>query len=90
MRERHQDWEALLEKALAEECSAPASLLELVRQEKRSSCPFLQTVHTQGGASAVCLSTALCAPATALCINADLINVTLLNVKTAEVVTVKL
>uniref|UniRef100_A0A3B4GBI4 Scm like with four mbt domains 1 n=1 Tax=Pundamilia nyererei TaxID=303518 RepID=A0A3B4GBI4_9CICH len=29
VREKHQDWEALLEKALAEECSAPASLLEL-------------------------------------------------------------
>ncbi|XP_061583864.1 scm-like with four MBT domains protein 1 isoform X2 [Cololabis saira] len=27
--EKHQDWEALLEKVLAEECSAPASLLEL-------------------------------------------------------------
>ena len=33
MREKHQDWEALLERALAEECSAPASLLELVRNE---------------------------------------------------------
>ncbi|XP_068449663.1 scm-like with four MBT domains protein 1 isoform X1 [Clinocottus analis] len=29
VREKHQDWEALLEKALAEECSAPANLLEL-------------------------------------------------------------
>ncbi|XP_061146220.1 scm-like with four MBT domains protein 1 isoform X1 [Syngnathus typhle] len=29
VRERHQDWEALLEKVLAEECSAPANLLEL-------------------------------------------------------------
>lgn len=33
MREKHQDWEALLERALAEECSAPANLLELVRNE---------------------------------------------------------
>lgn len=31
VREKHHDWEALLEKALAEECSAPANLLELVR-----------------------------------------------------------
>ncbi|CAG02030.1 unnamed protein product, partial [Tetraodon nigroviridis] len=30
VREKHQDWEALLERALAEECSAPANLLELV------------------------------------------------------------
>ncbi|TMS19772.1 Scm-like with four MBT domains protein 2 [Larimichthys crocea] len=29
VREKHQEWEALLEKALAEECSAPANLLEL-------------------------------------------------------------
>ncbi|XP_040058631.1 scm-like with four MBT domains protein 1 isoform X2 [Gasterosteus aculeatus] len=29
VREKHQDWEALLERALAEECSAPANLLEL-------------------------------------------------------------
>uniref|UniRef100_A0A3B4XE70 Scm like with four mbt domains 1 n=1 Tax=Seriola lalandi dorsalis TaxID=1841481 RepID=A0A3B4XE70_SERLL len=29
VREKHQDWEALLEKALAEECSVPANLLEL-------------------------------------------------------------
>uniref|UniRef100_UPI0037E9299D scm-like with four MBT domains protein 1 n=1 Tax=Semicossyphus pulcher TaxID=241346 RepID=UPI0037E9299D len=29
VREKHQDWEAVLEKALAEECSAPANLLEL-------------------------------------------------------------
>uniref|UniRef100_A0A671MAW8 Scm-like with four MBT domains protein 1 n=1 Tax=Sinocyclocheilus anshuiensis TaxID=1608454 RepID=A0A671MAW8_9TELE len=28
VREKHQDWEALLEKALAESCSVPASLLE--------------------------------------------------------------
>lgn len=32
MREKHPDWEALLESALLEECSAPANLLELVRQ----------------------------------------------------------
>lgn len=37
MREKHQDWEALLESALAEECSAPANLLELVRQENRAA-----------------------------------------------------
>lgn len=37
VREKHQDWEALLEKALAEECSAPASLLELVRQGKEAA-----------------------------------------------------
>uniref|UniRef100_A0A674NRL0 Scm like with four mbt domains 1 n=1 Tax=Takifugu rubripes TaxID=31033 RepID=A0A674NRL0_TAKRU len=29
VREKHQDWEALLERALAEECSVPANLLEL-------------------------------------------------------------
>ncbi|XP_043978691.1 scm-like with four MBT domains protein 1 isoform X2 [Gambusia affinis] len=29
VREKHPEWEALLEKALAEECSAPASLLEM-------------------------------------------------------------
>uniref|UniRef100_A0A3Q3VSQ1 SLED domain-containing protein n=1 Tax=Mola mola TaxID=94237 RepID=A0A3Q3VSQ1_MOLML len=29
VREKHQEWEALLDKALAEECSAPANLLEL-------------------------------------------------------------
>uniref|UniRef100_A0A8C6VWX4 Scm like with four mbt domains 1 n=1 Tax=Nothobranchius furzeri TaxID=105023 RepID=A0A8C6VWX4_NOTFU len=31
VREKHSDWEAVLEKALAEECSAPANLLEMVR-----------------------------------------------------------
>uniref|UniRef100_A0A8C6VWU0 Scm like with four mbt domains 1 n=1 Tax=Nothobranchius furzeri TaxID=105023 RepID=A0A8C6VWU0_NOTFU len=29
VREKHSDWEAVLEKALAEECSAPANLLEM-------------------------------------------------------------
>uniref|UniRef100_A0A3B3UHC2 Scm like with four mbt domains 1 n=1 Tax=Poecilia latipinna TaxID=48699 RepID=A0A3B3UHC2_9TELE len=29
VREKHPEWEAMLEKALAEECSAPASLLEM-------------------------------------------------------------
>lgn len=33
MREKHPDWEALLERALAGECSVPANLLELVRNE---------------------------------------------------------
>lgn len=36
VREKHQDWEDLLERAFAEECSAPANLLELVRQENRA------------------------------------------------------
>lgn len=37
VREKHQDWEAVLERALAEECSAPANLLELVRNENRAA-----------------------------------------------------
>lgn len=34
VREKHPDWEALLEKALAEECSAPANLLEGPQRSK--------------------------------------------------------
>lgn len=49
VREKHQDWEALLEKALAEECSAPANLLELVRQ-KNGAAALSETPHTLGGA----------------------------------------
>uniref|UniRef100_A0A3Q2XEM2 Scm like with four mbt domains 1 n=1 Tax=Hippocampus comes TaxID=109280 RepID=A0A3Q2XEM2_HIPCM len=41
VRERHQDWEALLDKVLAEECSAPAHLLEMVRQGKRNPVELL-------------------------------------------------
>jgi len=46
VREKHQDWEALLEKALAEECSAPANLLELVRQGNTAAVPFRNISHT--------------------------------------------
>lgn len=33
VREKHQDWESLLEKSLAESCSAPANLLEGVNNK---------------------------------------------------------
>lgn len=61
MREKHQDWEALLEKALAEECGVPANLLELVRQRNRAAV-LPHYIHTQGAALAfvsVCASNAL-------------------------------
>lgn len=54
MREKHQDWEALLESALAEECSAPANLLELVRQENRAAVLTRNSSQTGWGASFVC------------------------------------
>lgn len=51
MREKHQDWEALLESALAEECSAPANLLELVRQENRAAVLTRNSSQTGWGFS---------------------------------------
>lgn len=37
VREKHPDWEALLESALLEECGAPANLLELVRRRNAAA-----------------------------------------------------
>lgn len=49
VREKHPEWEALLEKALAEECSAPAILLEMVRRGVLSSCPASNSRHSKKG-----------------------------------------
>lgn len=53
VREKHPDWEALLESALLEECSAPANLLELVRQHNTSAAGLNRSnsLRPGGGAS---------------------------------------
>lgn len=59
VREKHQDWEALLEKALAEECSAPANLLELVRPKNRAAV-LLLLLHIERRMSVACLLRTVC------------------------------